>query len=190
MAIRTELEAALAEQIGGGRLAHSYRVLETARELSKRFGAPLAQTEQAALMHDYCRNIPGPVLLAEARQRNLIVDQAEVAQPLLLHGPVAAAWLGERGLVTEPAVLAAIRWHTTGRAEMTLLEKVIWLADYIEPGRQFAGVDPVREAAGQDLDASLLLALDQTIGYAIVRGWHLHLHTVQARNSLLSRSAV
>jgi predicted HD superfamily hydrolase involved in NAD metabolism len=140
-------------------------------------------------MHDYCRNTPGPVLLAEARQRSLIIDPAEVAEPLLLHGPVAAARLAERGLVTDPAVLAAIRWHTTGRAEMNLLEKVIWLADYIEPGRRFAGVDPVRAAAGQDLDAALLLALDQTISYAIANGWQLHLYTVQARNSLCSRSA-
>jgi predicted HD superfamily hydrolase involved in NAD metabolism len=185
MSTARELEAALAEQIGGGRLAHSYRVLDTARELAGRFGAPLAQAEQAALMHDYCRKLPAPVLLAEARQRNLIVDPAEVAEPLLLHGPVAAAWLAERGLVTDPPVLAAIRWHTTGRAGMTLLEKVIWLADYIEPGRRFAGVEPVREAAGQDLDTALLLALDQTISYAIANGWQLHLYTIQARNSLL-----
>jgi predicted HD superfamily hydrolase involved in NAD metabolism len=180
-----ELEATLAQQIGGERLAHTYRVVDTARELSGRFGAPLAQAEVAALMHDYCRTTPGKVLLAEAQQRNLVADPTEEEQPLLLHGPMAAAWLKERGLVTDTAALDAVHWHTTGRAGMSLLEKVIWLADYIEPGRSFPGVEPVRAAAQQDLDRAVLLAMDQTITYIVRQGWQLHLASVQARNWLL-----
>lgn len=184
----SELEAALHRQIQGGRLAHVYRVVDTARDLADRFGAPRGEAEVAALMHDYARAMPEADLLEHARRRGLLVDPVEELQPQLLHGSVAAALLAEAGLVDSPAVLDAIRWHTTGRSGMSLLEKVIWLADYIEPGRQFAGVEQVREAATRDLDEALLLALDQTISFVLQRRWLLHTYTVHARNGLLPRT--
>jgi predicted HD superfamily hydrolase involved in NAD metabolism len=184
-----QLETALASQIKGERLAHVYRVLDAARDLAARYGAPLPQVEVAALMHDYAKAMRPEVLLAEARRRNLVIDPAEEAQPHLLHGPVAAALLQEQGLVTDAAVLDAIRWHTTGRAGMSLLEKVIWLADYIEPGRKFPGVEEIRAAAQADLDRALLMALEQTIIFVLQRGWPLHLSTVHARNWLLGQVA-
>lgn len=182
-----DLEALLARQISGGRLAHTYRVRDTALVLAARYGTPADQVEVAALMHDYAKAMPGATLLELARSRGLIVDPAEEAQPQLLHGPVAAALLAEQGLVTDPAVLDAIRYHTTGRSDMGLLEKVIWLADYIEPGRTFPEVAVIRQAAEQDLDKALLMALDTSITYVIQRGWMLHLFTVHARNQLLAQ---
>ncbi|HWI65495.1 MAG TPA: bis(5'-nucleosyl)-tetraphosphatase (symmetrical) YqeK [Symbiobacteriaceae bacterium] len=182
-----ELEAALAERIQGGRLAHVYRVLDTARDLADRYGVNREQAEIAALMHDFAKRMSDAELLAEGRQRNLIIDPAEEVQPQLLHGPVAAAQLAELGLVTDPAVLDAIRWHTTGRAGMSRLEMVIWLADYIEPGRVFPGVQEIREQALHDLDGALLKALDGSIAFVLQRGWMLHLYTVHARNWLLTR---
>jgi len=182
---RTALEAAIARQIRGRRLEHVYGVLQTARELSARFGVPLEQAEMAALGHDYAKQIPATYLLAFARLRNLVIDPAEESHPHLLHGPVASVLLVEEGLVSEPAVLDAIRWHTTGRAGMSLLERVIWLADYIEPHRDFPGVARVRAMAATSLDRALLMALEQTIGFVLARGWPLHLYTVHARNWLL-----
>lgn len=180
-----ELEAALAVQIQGERLAHTYRVLDTARSLGLRYGADGDQVAVAALLHDYAKAMKPADLLAEAQRYNLVIDPAEEAQPHLLHGPVAAALLAGRGLVTDPAVLDAIRYHTTGRPEMSLLEKIIWLADYIEPGRSFPGVESIREEARHDLDRALLHALDNSIIYVIQRGWPLHLYSVHARNWLL-----
>jgi predicted HD superfamily hydrolase involved in NAD metabolism len=179
------LEAGLRAQLQGERLAHTYRVRETAVALSNFHGADPDQAAVAGLMHDYARSLPGAQLLDHARRRHLITDPSEEAQPLLLHGPVAAAQLAEQGLVTDPGVLDAIRWHTTGRAGMSLLEKIVWLADYTEPGRQFPGVDAVRDLARRNLDQALLLALDQSIRFVLDRGWLLHPATVNARNSLL-----
>lgn len=181
------LETALAGQIRGERLAHTYRVLETARALGTRYGADEVQVSVAALMHDYAKAMKPDELLALGRQHGLIVDPAEEAQPHLLHGPVAAALLAQQGLVSDPAVLDAIRYHTTGRAPMSLLEKIIWLADYIEPGRSFDGVEAIRIRAESDLDGALLQALDSSILYVISRGWPLHLDSVHARNWLLSQ---
>lgn len=180
------LEAALARRIQGERLAHTYRVLESARALGARFGADPAQIAAAALMHDYAKALRPAELLAEAERHLMELDPVELAQPHLLHGPVAAALLLEEGLIADPAVLDAIRFHTTGRAKMSLLEKILWLADYIEPGRQFPGVDEIRAEAERDLDQALLHALDQSILYVIKRGWPLHPNSVHARNWLLS----
>ncbi len=187
MASWHQLEVALTAQIRGERLAHTYRVLETARLLAARHGADAERTSTAALLHDYAKAMPPAELLAHARCRNLIIDDAEETQPHLLHGPVAAALLQEQGLVTDPEVLAAIRFHTTGRAGMSLLEKIIWLADYIEPGRDFPGVQAIRAEADRDLDLALFHALDDSIIYVVQRGWPLHLYSVHARNWLLAQ---
>ena len=175
------LDAALRRRISGARLQHVYGVVEASRALSARFGAPAEKAEVAALMHDYCKWMPAQDLLAIARRDGLMVDPAEESHPHLLHGPVAAAVLRGEGLVTDPEILDAIRWHTTGRPGMSLLERVIWLADYIEPGRDFPGVEPVRQLAETDLDGALLLALDQTIAYVKAQGWPLHAYSVKAR---------
>ncbi|HYF91391.1 MAG TPA: bis(5'-nucleosyl)-tetraphosphatase (symmetrical) YqeK [Symbiobacteriaceae bacterium] len=182
-----DLAAAVAKRISGERLAHVYRVLETARGLAAQYGVDRAQADVAALLHDYAKAMPEAELLVEARRRGLIIDPAEEKHPDLLHGAVAAAQLAEQRLVTDPAVLDAIHWHTTGRAGMSRLEMVIWLADYIEPGRAFPGLDEIRETADWDLERALLMALDHTIAYVLSRGSLLHVYTVHARNWLLTR---
>jgi predicted HD superfamily hydrolase involved in NAD metabolism len=181
----SEWEGALKARIQGARLAHVYRVVETARVLAVRFGSEMAQVEAAALLHDYAKAISGAQLLSLAKGYGLITDPAEESHPQLLHGPVGGALLRAEGLVDDPDVLDAIRWHTTGRAEMSLLEKIIWVADYIEPGRDFDGVKPIRQMANENLDSTLRMALDQTIRFVLDRGWPLHLASVQARNWLV-----
>lgn len=187
-----ELESALTARLSPERLAHTRRVRESAIALAAGARLPPQAVEVAALMHDFAREMDPGLLLAEAHRLGLIIDPAEEEQPVLLHGPVAAGLLAEMGLVGEPGVLAAIRWHTTGRAGMSALERLIWLADYMEPGRRFAGAEKIRSLARQDSGRALLLALEQTILHAIGQGWPLHTCTVQARNwlrSQLERSA-
>lgn len=184
------LEAELARQIQGERLAHSYRVVETARQLGQRWGAPGEQVAVAALMHDWAKAMKPDYLLAEAERLTLNLDEADRALPHLLHGPVGAAMLADRGLVADPAVLSAIRYHTTGRAGMSLLERVIWLADYIEPGRHFPGVEAIRAEAQVDLTGALLHAFDGTLRYLLERGWLIHPDTLHARNWFLQEIQV
>jgi predicted HD superfamily hydrolase involved in NAD metabolism len=184
-----ELEQALQLQVSGERLQHTRRVVETARRLAACHGADAEKAAVAGLMHDYARGMAPAELLFVGRRYKVLTDPAEEKNPLLLHGPVAAALLAESGLVTDPDVLNAIRWHTTGRPQMSLLEKVIWLADYIEPGRSFPGAEPVRLVADQSLDGALRVALEQTIRYVLDRGWPLHLSTVRAYNWLITTGA-
>ncbi|WP_237722304.1 bis(5'-nucleosyl)-tetraphosphatase (symmetrical) YqeK [Keratinibaculum paraultunense] len=87
--------------------------------------------------------------------------------------------------VTNKNVLNAIRYHTTGRENMSLLEKIVYVADIIEPGRKFEGVDTIRQLAYEDIDKCLLYALDRTIVFVISKGKLIHLDTIKARNQLI-----
>jgi predicted HD superfamily hydrolase involved in NAD metabolism len=122
--------------------------------LAERFGAPPDKAEIAGLLHDYCRELPDDETLAAAARHGIAVGPVEARRPKkILHGPVAAAELLELGL--DPEVAAAIRLHTVGDGGMTVLEKCLYLADYLEPGRDFPGIDDVRALAQTSLDAAV-----------------------------------
>ncbi|MDF2626433.1 MAG: hypothetical protein K0R39_264 [Symbiobacteriaceae bacterium] len=180
------LAAAMAARTPQTRLAHVFGVVETAREMADRFGENRAQAEVAALLHDYAKAMPFAEQLAEARRRNLLIDSTEEVSPVLLHGAVGAALLQEQGLVTDPAVLDAIRWHTTGRVGMSRLEMIIYVADSIEPNRSYPGIEVIREAARRDLVEATLKAADSAIRFVLDSGWLLHVYTIQTRNWLLT----
>ena len=101
---------------------------------------------------------------------NNVVDELSLQEQSLLHAPVGS-WLLEHELgIDDPEVLYAVKIHTTGAADMTLLAKIIYLADYIEPGRSHPGVDVIRELAFQDFNKALLGAVDSTIKYVLEKG--------------------
>ncbi len=137
--------------------------------LARRFGASPEKAELAGLLHDYCRELSDEETLATAAGYGIPVSPVEARRPKkILHGPVAAAVLAELGL--DPDVAAAIRLHTVGAAGMTALEKCVYLADYLEPGRAFPGVDEVRELATTSLDRALGAAARLSLLDVIGRG--------------------
>lgn len=183
---REQLKAAVRRELSEARYEHTLRVEETALQLGERFGTDRKQTEQAALLHDYCKCWPYEKLRKKVTEFQL--------EELLLpyHVAVWHAFVGaevvKRDLgVDNDDVLNAIRFHTTGRAGMSTLEKVICLADIIEPGRDFPGVEDIRALACHDLDRALLLSFDQTLVYLIGKGSKLHPLTIAARNDLLDQ---
>lgn len=173
------------EQMPEHRYQHTLGVMEEAIRLAERFGANKQQAEIAAIVHDYCK------YWSDEKMSQIIRASAEIPDDLLdydkelWHAPVAAIVARDELGITNQDVLNAVRSHTSGRAGMTLLEKVIWLADYIEPGRHFPGVDEVRELAKQDLDRALLHGLDNTILFLIEKGKKVYPLTLAARNDLL-----
>jgi predicted HD superfamily hydrolase involved in NAD metabolism len=166
---REEAEALIAERLSPRRRDHAHRVAAEAVALARRFGAPVHKAELAGLLHDLCRELPDAETLAAAERYGIPVGPVEARRPRkILHGPVAAAELAERGLDGE--VCRAIALHTVGDAGMTLLDKVVYLADYCEPSRDFAGVDDVRELAETSLDAAVGAATRLSLLDIIRRG--------------------
>ena len=145
------------------------------------------QVELAAWGHDIARALSHQELPARAREFGLEVSPVEEEAPILLHGPVGAEILRREYGIDDPDVLAAARFHSTGRAGMSLLEKVIFVADKIEPGKVQAkpALARVRELADRDLDAAILEYLDQMLMVASEENWSLHPQAIAARNERL-----
>ena len=184
--IRQELEGAVAELPAGLR-DHVSRVVTEARRLAHQHGIDEERAMIAALGHDLYRGHTPAELLDEAKAAGLAIGAEERSQPILLHGPLSACRMAERYGITDEDVLAAARYHTTARAGMSQLERLLFVADKIEPkkARSEPALGEAREAAHDNLDAALRLILDYQVSRALERGWPLHPDTVAARNELL-----
>lgn len=183
--IISDYEEKLQTALSPRRLRHCYGVRDTAVQLARRYGADVVQAAVAGLLHDCARELPRNNLLNIVHSSGIVVNDLERDEPVLLHAPAGAIVAQQDYGIDDPAICQAIRLHTTGGATMTLLDKIIFLADYIEPGRTFPGVDNLRRLAKQDLDQAVLAAFDQTLRFLLQKGRLIHIATVEGRNGLL-----
>jgi predicted HD superfamily hydrolase involved in NAD metabolism len=168
---------------------HVERVVAEAERLAARFpGLDRQRVELAAWAHDIARALSPQELLAGARRFGLEVSPVEEEAPILLHGPVGSEILRREYGIEDAEVLAAARFHSTGRPGMSLLEKVIFVADKIEPSKVRAkpALARVRALADHDLDAAILEYLNQMLQTARRRGWPVHPDALIARKELRS----
>jgi predicted HD superfamily hydrolase involved in NAD metabolism len=182
---KEEMALKLKNSISPKRFSHSQNVMNTAVELAVRFGADKDRAAVAGLLHDCARDIRGEEALKLCSELGIEADEIERIQPELLHGPIGAKLAGIEYEIDDEAVLEAILNHTTGCENMSLLEKIIFLSDYIEPLRNFPGVEVIRTQALNDLDGAIITAIDSTISYVIQRKQLLHPRTVNARNYII-----
>lgn len=180
-----QMTAKLTQQLSKKRFDHSVSVSETAVELAQKYGADTEQARLAGILHDCAREVPTAELLQMVKAFGIVVNNVELRMPVLLHSALGAKLAEREYGVQDQAVLRAITLHTTGDASMTLLDKVIYLADCIEPGRKYPGVETLRILAAQDLDKALLAAVDHSLEYIIAQHSLIHPATVAARNDLL-----
>lgn len=179
------IEKTLAQRLSAKRYKHSMGVSKTAVSLAERFGGDVNKARIAGILHDCAREVPRNILLQRAEAFGIVVGEVEQQEPVLLHAPVGAELARREYGIKDADICRAIVWHTVGGPEMTLLDIIIYLADFIEPGRSFPGVDKLRLLAEKDLDAALLAAYDQTLQYIVEKGGLIHPATVAGRNSLL-----
>jgi len=175
----------VAKKISPKRLRHSIGVSQTAESLAVRFGCDQEQAKLAGILHDLAREVPVNELLPRALAFGIVVCDIERAEPILLHAPLAAKMAQTELGINDSEIMQAIILHTTGGPNMTLLDKIIYLADAIEPGRKFKGVDKIRKVARTDLDKALLSALDLSICYIVKGSGLIHPATIAARNEIL-----
>ncbi len=178
--VLTNIDQYLHEHLDADRLQHSRNTAEVAVELAKRYGADEHKALVAGLLHDVAKGICRHGMLNVAEQYHVDVDEVEKTNPELLHGKLGAAMVKTDLGISDDEILSAIRWHTTGRANMSLLEKIIYLADLIEPSREFAGIDEIRKLAYQDIDEAMLVALKQVMDFVKGRGFMLHPSSMEA----------
>lgn len=162
---KDEMLAIVRQQLTEQRYIHTLRVMETAIQLADRFGADPIKAEIAAIFHDYAKFRDKEEMADLIRQVEVIPKDLLDYHHELWHAPVGAYLVEQEVGIRDAEVLEAIRYHTTGRVGMSVLEKVIYLADYIEPGRQFPGVEEVRDLAKNNLDHAVRKALENTIHF-------------------------
>ncbi len=164
------------------RFEHSLRVVDTALGIMPNFKTEPDKVRLAALLHDFAKDMTHQELLTLAGRQGLITCKAEEVQPDLLHGPVGAYLCQEELGITDAEVLDAIRYHTTGHVSMSSLDIIVYLADLIEPGRTYQGVQELRKICERDLTWGLLYAFDYTLQYVLRRKFLIHPLTIEARN--------
>ncbi|MCC9023583.1 bis(5'-nucleosyl)-tetraphosphatase (symmetrical) YqeK [Bacillus nakamurai] len=184
---REEALACVKEQLTEHRYIHTIGVTDTAVILAGRFGADPEKAEMAAIFHDYAKFRPKEemkqIIVREKMPADLLEYNSE-----LWHAPVGAYLAEKEAGITDPDILDAIRYHTSGRPGMTLLDKVLYVADYIEPGRKFPGVDDVRELAETDLNQALIQAMKNTIIFLMKKNQPVFPETFAAYNWLVSQN--
>lgn len=167
------------------RYNHSLGVMKTSEDLARYYGIDENKGRIAGLCHDCAKNFSASDLISKARSNGQIISNVYYKAPQLLHGTVGAYISKELFHVEDTDILNAIKYHTTGREGMSILEKIVYIADCIEPSRSFKGVNELRKLAYEDLDRALLKSFEESITYILSRGTIIHVDTIKARNYLL-----
>ena len=157
-----QLEMIVIGLINPNRVAHVLGCRDTAVELARHWGADETDAARAGILHDITKALRGSLQLTLCSEYGIILDDFSTKYPKTLHA-LTGALVAERIFGENNAVVDAIKHHTTGKADMNLLEKIIYVADYMEPCRDFPGVEKLRELAYTDLDAALKLGLEMTL---------------------------
>ena len=157
-----QLEAVVVRLLNPNRVAHVLGCRDTAVELAKHWGADVTDAARAGILHDITKALNGPLQLTLCEAYGKILSDFSRKYPKTLHA-LTGSLVAERIFGENEAVVAAICSHTTGKADMNLLEKIIYVADYMEPCRNFPGVEKLRALACEDMDAALKLGLEMTL---------------------------
>ncbi len=169
------------------RFAHTVNVAEEAKRLASIWGADSDAAYFAGIIHDIAKEIPKGQMLDALAKYGYKPDDTEEQNPELLHGKLAAYIASDKFGVDNAEILSAVAYHTTGRPEMSLLEKIIYVADFTEPGRKYPEACKIRKLANENLDKAVLFQTDMVIKFVIDRGRVLHTDTVNTRNYFLFR---
>ena len=183
-----ELRACACSMIRAKRIAHIMGTEEEAVRLAARWGADQEKARRAGILHDITKYLEMDEQLQLCRKYDIVLDDLEQHAVKLLHSKTGAC-VARDIYGVDDEIYGAIFWHTTGKANMTLLEKILYIADYMEPNRDFPGVERLRKLAYEDLDQAVLAGCEMSIQEMADRGLPVHTNTLQARDWLRSKSS-
>lgn len=178
----------LKQELDPARFKHSLGVEKTALALARRYRVSKQKTSLAALLHDCARKYDRPALLRQAKKFGLKIDPVSRFEPKLFHAELSALLAKQDFGIRSAEILNAIRKHTLGAPGMRKLEKIIFLADHIEEGRDFAGVKKLRQLAGRDLDQAIVASTSLTLKHLLAKGLPVHPGSIRTRNHYLLRT--
>lgn len=184
-----KIEKELEKTLSPKRFRHSAGVAEMARHLAHLYGASEEKAYLAGWIHDCAKEMTLSEMQHVVKKAHLTFDDAKhmLGSRALLHGPAGSVLAKTAFGIDDEEIRGAIYYHTTGRVGMTLLEKIVFLADYIEPNRDFPGVEDLRLLAEKDLDEAVLAAYDSTISHLIDQEAYIYGLTFLGRNDMVEK---
>ncbi|MDP1808075.1 MAG: bis(5'-nucleosyl)-tetraphosphatase (symmetrical) YqeK [Actinomycetota bacterium] len=182
----TELEGEMRARLTAASFNHSLRTGATAVRLAQIHGADERQAGIAGLVHDAARDLTDAQLLEQAEHFGLKIDPVEAGKPYLLHSAIGAKIVALELGIEDAAIVSAVAKHTFGDTYMNKLDRIVYLADVIEPGRACAGLDEIRRLAQINLDDAFKAAYKAQLISIIARGGYLHPRTLQVWNHIAS----
>ena len=174
--------------LGKNRRFHSICVAKQAVHLARLYGADSEKAEIAGLLHDVMKEFPKPQTLTEFERRGVELDPVTRGAPQLWHAVLGEAYIRQDMGETDPELLRAVRYHTTGCAGMSLLEEIIYLADFTSSDRDYPDAGKMRRIVDQSLDAAFREALRFTILKFADMRQPIHPDSLAAYNEILSRN--
>ena len=162
----TEIRHSLAKKLKPERFEHTIGVMYTAASLAMRYGEDIDKAMTAGLLHDCGKYGSGQEQIKRCKKHGIALTESELEMPALVHAKLGAYYAEHKYGIQDQDVLNAIIYHTTGRPEMTMLEKILYIADYIEPNREeIPSLGDVRQAAFVNIDEAVALSAHSTISY-------------------------
>ena len=158
-----EIQLRVSQWLSKKRFKHTLGVVESASHLAKLYGVDVEKARLAALLHDCAKELPLEEMQNLVRAESHEADEELLSNGNLLHGLAGMIRAKQEFSISDADVLEAIRVHTTGKIHMSKLDKVIFLADYIEPNRDFPGVDELRNVSELDLDNTIIHLIEQNL---------------------------
>lgn len=183
----SQMQGKLKDMLLEKRYLHSLNVMETAKDMAKYYHADAEKAEIAGLLHDCAKNYSTAEMFILCEKFGIELDSVAKKQPGLIHAFLGAEVAKREFQIDDEEIYDAIYYHTVGKPKMGVLTKIIYIADGIEPLRNYDGVDTLRELAYRDLDKAIIYQMDLTIKQVIKKGTLLHPGTVNTRNYYISR---
>ncbi|MCD7763855.1 MAG: bis(5'-nucleosyl)-tetraphosphatase (symmetrical) YqeK [Lachnospiraceae bacterium] len=178
-----KMQNKLKKDLDEARFIHTQGVMYTAASLAMCYEQDIERASVAGLLHDCAKCIPNGQKLRLCEHYRIPVSEVERKAPHLLHAKLGASIAQDKYGIQDAEILSAIQWHTTGKPQMTILEKIIFLSDYIEPGRTKApNLTYIRKTAFSDLDLAVFLTLRDTLSYLEEKKACLDNQTIVAYN--------
>lgn len=177
-----QIKEKVQQNLSEKRYLHTLRVRQLAKQIAEKCDVNVTQVEKAALIHDYLKETPNEQLKQYIASAN-DPDQILTAHPILWHGPAAAEIAPNEFGITDQHIIDAIRYHTTGRPHMSVVEEIVFIADYMEPARSFPGIEDVRNATEESIEKGIACALGNTITYLVRQHAKIHPLTFGAYNA-------
>lgn len=180
-----EYKEILKKRLTPKRYIHSLAVADEAVRLSEKYGCDAEKAYTAGLLHDICKDEPAEELLQTVNKYGIILSALEKNAPKLWHAMAGSAYIEKELGIDDREILDAVRYHTTARADMSLLDKILYLADFTSADRDYPGVEDMRKAVDISLEQAMEAALSFSVIDLVESGRAVHPDTVEAYNQMI-----